>query len=82
MRPFMFHFRRHEMRFHVSWIGDSIWVWDEVMRVPVSNPEYVDGYAVRWEFPTRAAAKEIADTLNQRVEHPELTRAGGKLVTA
>lgn len=70
------------MRFHVSELDGVIWVWDTSMLVPVSNPVHVDGYAVRWEFPTVSAAQEIADVLNQRVEHPELTRADGKLVSA
>lgn len=65
-------------RFEVSTLNGITWIWDHVMLVPVSNPVYVDGYEVRWEFPTVDAAQEICDILNQRVEHPELTRADGK----
>lgn len=69
-------------RFEVSTLNEISWIWDHGMNVPVSNPVYVDGYAVRWEFPSEEAAQEIADILNQRVEKPELTRADGKLANA
>lgn len=65
-------------RFQVSTLNKASWIWDHGMNVPVSNPVHVDGFAVRWEFPTVDAAQEICDILNQRVEHPELTRADGK----
>lgn len=69
-------------RFETSTQNGVTWIWDHQMNVPVSNPVYVDGYAVRWEFPSSDAAQEIANILNQRVERPELTRADGKLVNA
>lgn len=70
------------MRFQVSTLDGISWVWDHLNHTPVQNPEYVDGYSVRWEFSSVEAAQVIADTLNQRVEHPELTRADGRLVSA
>lgn len=69
------------MRFQPSTLDGITWIWDHKMCVPVSNPVYVDGYAVRWEFTCEGEAQIVADILNQRVERPELTRADGKLVT-
>lgn len=69
------------MRFQISTLNGITWIWDHVMLVPVSNPVYVDGYEVRWEFTSEGEAQVIADILNQRVERPELTRADGKLVS-
>jgi hypothetical protein len=69
------------MRFQVSTLDEISWVWDHLFNIPVQHPEYVDGYSVRWEFTDADEAQKIADTLNQRVEHPELTRADGKLVS-
>lgn len=66
------------MRFHVSELNGVIWVWDSVMNLALETGED----RVRWEFPTEEAAQEICDIMNQRVEHPELTRADGKLVSA
>lgn len=64
------------MRFHVSELDGIIWVWDSLMRVPLTTgPD-----EVRWEFPAKDAAQEVCDIMNQRVEHPELTRADGRPV--
>lgn len=64
------------MRFSLDYVDDgtnpvSFWVWDEELDqvVPGSVTE------------SSAEALETQRVMNQRVEHPELTRADGKLVS-
>lgn len=64
------------MRFELDYVDDgvndpSFWVWDSVMnRVVPGSVSQESKHSL-----------DIFRVMNQRVEHPELTRADGKLVS-
>lgn len=63
------------MRFELDYVDDGInepsfWVWDNELDQVVPGSVMEDS----------KEALNIFRTMNQRVDHPELTRADGKLV--
>lgn len=63
--------QRFELEFVSSDLGASYWAWDSLMKRVVPGSVSL----------VQEASQFIVDSMNQRVERPELTRADGKLVT-
>lgn len=66
-------------RFGLKFDNDnSITMWDNAVGVPMTS----GGEPMRFPAHEHCEADRIRHVMNQRFEHPELTRADGKLVKA